>query len=140
MTEAKFTPGYEVTADGRVFSVGSDWRGYGRREMTQEINASGYPSVRITVSGRRVRVAVHKLVALHHLPPKPFWADQIRHLDGDNMNPRASNLAWGTAKENAQDRETHGRTARGTALSAAIRSGMAASQNPYYRHARGQKT
>ena len=31
MNEPKFTPGYEVTPDGRVFSVVSNWRGYGCR-------------------------------------------------------------------------------------------------------------
>ncbi len=29
------------------------------------------------------------------------------------MNNRVGNLRWGTAKENAADRERHGRTARG---------------------------
>jgi hypothetical protein len=31
----------------------------------------------------------------------------IRHLDGNPKNNRLENLAWGTYKENAQDRELH---------------------------------
>ena len=31
MSEEKFTPGYDVTPDGRVFSLTSNWRGYGIR-------------------------------------------------------------------------------------------------------------
>jgi hypothetical protein len=37
----------------------------------------------------------------------------VRHLDGDHLNSHVSNLAWGTGKDNADDRERHGRTARG---------------------------
>lgn len=36
-----------------------------------------------------------------------------RHLDGDINNNAASNLAWGTALENAQDKKRHGTTATG---------------------------
>jgi hypothetical protein len=32
---------------------------------------------------------------------------QIRHLDGNEMNNRLSNLKYGTAKENAADRKLH---------------------------------
>ena len=124
MTAQKHTPQYEVTRDGRVFSVGSNWRGYGRREMRQTPNADGYPSVRLTINGRRVRLAVHRLVAKQYLPPRPSPRHEVRHLDGDKNNPSAENLAWGTQKENADDRERHGRTSRGPAHSAAIKRGL----------------
>ena len=39
---------------------------------------------------------------------------EARHLDGDRTNNRADNLVWGTPLENGQDRERHGRTARGS--------------------------
>lgn len=133
---AKHTPGYEVTDDGRVFSVAHNWRGYGRRELEQDLNASGYPSVRLTLHGKRTRIAVHVLVAAHHLPPKPSALHEVRHLNGNKTDNRAANLAWGTRKENADDRQSHGRTARGSALSDAIKRGIAASTNPYWRHAR----
>lgn len=29
------TPGYEVTRDGRVFSVASNWRGYGKEILRE---------------------------------------------------------------------------------------------------------
>ena len=106
---ADFT-GYEVSGDGRVRSVGSNWRGYGARELTVEPNADGYPSVRLTIGkGKRKRIAVHRLVARAFLGPCPDSCDQVRHLDGDQTNNRWDNLAWGTAAENAADRTTHGR-------------------------------
>lgn len=122
MTTVKHTPGYEITRDGRVFSIASNWRGYGRREMRQTLNDDGYPSVRITVNGKRKRIAVHVLVAREYLPPRPSTSHEVRHLDGDKMNPSAGNLAWGTPKENADDRERHGRTSRGARHSAAIKN------------------
>jgi len=109
--EAATLAGYDVTYDGRVLSR-TNWRGTGLRELTQTPNADGYPSVRLSIHGERRHIAVHRLVAAAYLPP-PAPGQQLRHLDGDKTNNRASNLAWGTAAENAADRELHGRTARG---------------------------
>lgn len=113
--------GYEVTKEGRVFS-NTNWRGFWRRELTQDLNNDGYPSVRLTLNGRRTRIAVHRLVAMAYLPDRPSEKHQIRHLDGNKMNSYASNLAWGTAKQNADDREQHGRTSRGQTHSASIKN------------------
>lgn len=120
------TPGYIVTREGRVFSIQSNWRGYGEREMRQTPNADGYPSVRLTIGGKRTRLAVHRLVAREYLPPRPTTSHEVRHLDGDKSNPHVENLAWGTVKENADDRERHGRTSRGLSHSIAIRNGLEA--------------
>lgn len=113
---------YEVTHDGRVFSIDSNWRGYGRREMVQTLNSYGYPSVRITVGGRRKHVAVHALVARTHLGPQPAPGYEIRHLDGNKLNNDFRNLAWGSQKDNADDRSRHGRTSHGEAHSASIKA------------------
>ncbi|EEL5265788.1 hypothetical protein GMF57_12335 [Salmonella enterica] len=115
---------YEVTPDGKVFSLDSNWRGYGKRELAQHLNSHGYPSVRIYVNGARKRMAVHVLVAKEYLPPRPSESHQIRHLDGNKLNNSASNLAWGTAKENADDRKSHGRTSCGIGHSKATRRGL----------------
>lgn len=76
-------------------------------------NAREYPCVYLRHSGVRKRVAVHRLVALNFLGLPPFAGAEVRHLDGDHCNPRWDNLAWGSRKDNAADREAHGRTARG---------------------------
>lgn len=117
----KHTPRYEVTHDGRVFSLDTNWRGMGRREMAQTLNAHGYPSVRIIVNGKRKRVTVHSLVAKTHIGPQPAPGYEIRHLDGNKLNSHYKNLAWGTQKENAADRELHGKTSRGKKHSDAIK-------------------
>ncbi|MBZ9759448.1 HNH endonuclease [Mesorhizobium sp. CA8] len=131
----KHTPTYEVTRDGRVFSVGSNWRGYGKRELTQVLNKDGYPSVRIIIDGKRKNRTVHSLVAKHFLPQKPSIRHEVRHLDGNKLNPNADNLAWGTQKENAEDRARHGRTSRGASHSAAIRASNQANGTRAFRRA-----
>lgn len=122
MTENSFTyPGYEVTEDGRVYSTTSNWRGYGKRELAQDPNTDGYPSVRLYINGKRTRMSVHRLVARCYLPARPTLSHEVRHLDGDKNNNHRRNLAWGTRKDNADDRERHGRTSRGERHSEALR-------------------
>lgn len=123
---AAHTPGYRVTEDGRVFSVASNWRGYGEREMRHQPNADGYPSVRILIDGKRTRISIHRLVARDFLPSRPSPRHEIRHLDGNKNNPNASNLAWGPRKDNADDRERHGRTSRGHRHSQIIKAALEA--------------
>jgi len=51
-------------------------------------------------------VGVHRLVLeAFHRPPRP--GEVGRHLDGDPANNDADNLAWGTPKQNAEDRALH---------------------------------
>lgn len=116
--------GYEITRDGRVLSVGSNWRGYGKREMKQHIDTDGYMIVRLTTNGnKRKNYRVHTLVASQFLPKKKP-GQQLRHLDGNKQNNKATNLKWGTAKENAADRELHGRTSRGKKHSDKVKQGL----------------
>ena len=107
--------GYHVSRCGRVFSSASNWRGLGVRELHQFFNKSGYPYVRFTVDGKRTKKPVHRLVADAFLPPHDEGQDQIRHLNGVKTDNRDVNLKWGTAQENAEDRERHGNTKRGEA-------------------------
>ena len=120
------TPEYEVMRDGAVFSNSTNWRGYGRRQMNVTPNADGYPSVRIMIDGKRKRIAIHVLVALQYLPIRPSPSHEVRHLDGNKLNSASENLTWGTKKDNADDRERHGRTSRGPKHSAAIKAGLEA--------------
>jgi hypothetical protein len=108
--KATIAPGYYVFGDGKVYSDNA-WRGYGWRELKAVPNSHGYLRVRImTQEGKRISAFVHKLVANAFLEPRPSPDHQIRHLDGNRTNNVVTNLAWGTAKENAQDRTLHGRS------------------------------
>lgn len=107
-------PGYKIGSDGTVISFSSNWRGHGEREIVPILNKYGYLKVRLVIDGKRKGYYVHKLVAEAFLPSRPLQNCQLRHLNGIRTDNRVENLTWGTAKENAADRELHGNTARGS--------------------------
>ena len=120
----KHTPGYTVEENGDVYSIGYNWRGYGKRKMVPSKDKDGYLYVRLMIDNRRLKFRIHQLVAFRYIGPKPSKDYQVRHLDGDKLNNHYTNLAWGTAKENADDRERHNRTSRGFRHSQFIKSGI----------------
>lgn len=56
-------PNYMVCADWSIWSVGTNWRGYGRRKIRPVLNGHGYLKVRLTTPEGRRNLAVHVLVA-----------------------------------------------------------------------------
>ena len=108
-------PGYAVDAAGVVWS--------GDTDLTQVADRQGYLLVRVVVNGRRHRKRVHQLVATVFHGPKPSSDHEVRHLNGDPSDNRAGNLAWGTRKENAADRDAHGRTSCGPEHGEAVQAG-----------------
>lgn len=103
---------YEVSTQGRVASVSTNWRGYGQRIMEQDVDRYGYMKVRLTREGKRKKFSVHRLVCIAFLGA-PGDEEQVCHINGDATDNRLENLKWGTAKENAEDRNRHGMTAIG---------------------------
>lgn len=116
-------PGYSVTGDGVVFTHRKGERiGRGgkrplivadyRRPLRGCVTTKGYVTVGIRVGGKSRPVGVHQLVADAFLGPCPP-GQQVRHLDGCPSNNRVTNLAYGSAQQNADDRMRHGRYATG---------------------------
>jgi hypothetical protein len=68
----------------------------------------------LVVDGKHLTRLVHRLVAAAFHGPQPFAGAEVRHLDGDPRNNRASNLAWGSKAENMLDMIRHGRSQRGS--------------------------
>jgi hypothetical protein len=100
-------PQYRIDENGTVWSL-RNWRGHGRREVIPIEGKSGYLKVRLVRhDGKRIGKAIHRLVAEAFLISRQEGM-QIRHLNGIKTDNRASNLAWGTAAENAHDRVLHG--------------------------------
>lgn len=105
--------GYRVSRDGRVESCRS-YRG-GLTDRWRELRpsrAGRYVHTILNCNGVRRTSMVHHLVLLAFGPPRPP-GQQARHKDGDRQNNHIDNLCWGTAKQNSEDRDRHGRTARG---------------------------
>ena len=99
--------GYCFEVDGSVWSIASNWRGYGNRRLSPFIK-DGYFFVRLTINKIRKSYAVHRLICTAFHGTKPTSVHEVRHLNGDRMDNRAENLCWGTRKENAHDRKLHG--------------------------------
>lgn len=87
--------GYYVNLEGEVFTV---------RKLRPFKDKDGY----LRISTRRLRKAVHWLLARVFLPPPGPGQNEVRHLDDDKSNIAISNLAWGTRAENAADMARHG--------------------------------
>ncbi len=103
-------PGYEADAMGRVYSVA---HGNGRELRGKPNPQSGYVYVRMMTESTRKSVRLSCLIAKLFLGDAPSPAHQVRHLNGNKLNNAATNLKWGTAKENAEDRDRHGTTVKG---------------------------
>lgn len=57
--------------------------------------------------GRSRQTKVHIIVLEAFVGPRPAGT-VCRHMDGNGMNNRLSNLRWGTPEENYADRHRHG--------------------------------
>lgn len=122
--EWKAVPGlegyYEAHPDGFVRSMsrpalhGSS----GKTRMTRakvlggESTHGGYTRLHLCVEGVRERRLLHAVILETFSGPRPDGY-VARHLNGDPGDNRSENLAWGTYKENSDDRERHGRATKG---------------------------
>lgn len=99
-------PGYAVSDHGDVVS----WR-RGEFKMVSLVDpGNGYVRVGMSRDGKQELRLVHSLVLSTFQCERPEGL-QVRHLNGNKKDNRLDNLKWGTAKENAEDRERHGTTA-----------------------------
>lgn len=97
-------PGYFADTAGRILSR----RRGGPRLLTQIANPrSGYLQVGLFLDRRLVTRTVHTLVAEAFYGPRPPGL-VVRHLDGDELNVEAANLAYGTTSQNVLDEVRHG--------------------------------
>jgi hypothetical protein len=96
---------YEASSLGRIRSLRR--KGAPGGVIRQTVNMNWYLQVGLCRNGRRVTRVVHQLIASAFLGPPPPGLE-IRHLNGDQMNNRSSNLAYGTRSQNELDKTAHG--------------------------------
>lgn len=102
-------PDYEITSDGRVWSLPRKGRGAKNtgRWLTPSRKNNGYMHVSVTRNKKHYNRHVHRLVLEAFVGPRPEGME-CRHLNGRRDDNRLENLCWGTPKENQHDRVRHG--------------------------------
>lgn len=93
--------GYTALADGTII-------GKQGRPLKPTPNTRGYLKFPAWVDGKRLTFQVHAVVCETFHGPRPTPEHQARHLNGDKLDNRAGNVAWGTPAENTADKVRHG--------------------------------
>ena len=112
---------YQVTSTGLVRSldrvvvnslgVASNIKGI---LLTVSLDRSGYPTIGLWRAGKVIRKKIHKLVAETFIGPAPI-GHLVCHNDSIKTNNCVSNLRYGTAKSNQDDRVANGTRSFGQA-------------------------
>lgn len=104
-------PGYEgkyrVSSLGRVFSEPRP-HARGGGIIHPRLKKRGYLTVVLSRDAKTEMRGVHQLVALAFLGPRPE-KHEVRHLDGDPLNNRLTNLAYGTRSQQRRDDVRNGK-------------------------------
>lgn len=112
--------GYRVSDIGEIFScikrggvrnkgeIGDKW--YRLKPLFHKRTGRNY--IYLYNSDGRIRDTIYHIILLAFVGPMPSGME-VRHLDGNRINDRLSNLVYGTKKENAQDKFLHGTSIRG---------------------------
>lgn len=98
----EFAGRYSASEDGRIWSHRS---ASFLKPYWDDKNP--YPKVSLRLDGKQVARTVHSLVASAYLGPRPEGLE-TRHMDGDPLNSRPSNLRYGTKGKNTLDSVGHG--------------------------------
>jgi hypothetical protein len=113
LKEISWAPGYVVSDRGNVYRVVTRDGVPVLLHRKLYLGNVGYYVVTLKGNFEKARPwYIHRLVAEAFLP-HPEGNHEVRHLDGDRLNNRVENLAWGTRRENVQDTIRHGRLRRG---------------------------
>jgi hypothetical protein len=103
---------YEVSDLGRVRRIKPEKATKPGRFLTPYTNKHGYVMHGLSKEGKLQQIQLHRLILTAFIGPRPEGY-QARHLNGDKLDNRLENLAWGTPAENQRDVDTHGRRRRG---------------------------
>jgi hypothetical protein len=129
--------GYRVGDDGTVWSCRAFSRWDADAAEWHPLKPQlrrGYLRVGLTRNCKLHWRSIHRLVLEMFVGPCPPGMEAC-HNDGNRLNNRLANLRWDTPLANAEDRDRHGRTARG---SRAGRAKLAEADIPVIRQMRNE--
>lgn len=110
---------YEVTEDGRIFSVERTYRNRwgsetpvhsSERKLSE--HCTGYLTIRLAKNGVAKTHRVHRLVATAFIP-NPENKNAVNHKNGNKHDNMAVNLEWCTGAENSAHAASTGLSASG---------------------------
>jgi len=108
-------PAYRISDDGVLetkWQWGAFYIGMDKKEiwkvMPYKYDKKGYVVVTLCDINKRRRTRLHRIVAEAFISEPPFNGAIVRHLDGNPHNNSVGNLAWGTYKQNEDDKILHG--------------------------------
>ncbi|HCJ8610313.1 TPA: HNH endonuclease [Escherichia coli] len=98
---------YMVSNMGNIRSM----KRYGRtetRDRPSMMSHDGYKQIGLSKAGKTKMEKVHLLVLKAFVGPRPSEIHVARHLNNNRADARLDNLAWGTKKENEEDKAKAG--------------------------------
>lgn len=98
-----FEGSYAVDIEGNLISFKRGKKTF----LIGGLDKDGYRKAILCMDGKRHYFRIASLIALAFIGERPDGM-VIRHIDGDSLNNRPNNLAYGTQKENIADKEIHG--------------------------------
>lgn len=105
-------PDYLVSDRGRVMRCRSTHQKRAGQILAL-VTVQGYRKIGLWRDGVCKQVFLHRIMCDAFNGPAPFEGALVRHLDGDPLNNRPENLAWGTHQDNSDDKRAHGRVLSG---------------------------
>lgn len=96
-------PIYLVSDGGFIYS--RKWDKF--CQIALRTNERGYKRATLMISGKEVYKYIHAMVLETFIGPCPAGME-CRHLDGNKINNRVTNLRWGSRQENCDDKRRHG--------------------------------
>lgn len=107
-------PGYYFSSCGKAARVTTRKGGNIVTILKGCSSGLGYRAISHPIGGGRYgRIYIHRAVCYLFNGPPAVAGLCVRHLDTNMHNNRASNLAWGTALDNAGDAKAAGKTPAG---------------------------